>query len=136
MYQSLHVFYIYFLGCNPHKRYLTMVKTMMCWCYFIVQKLYDLLRAACGLLDFCPLTYFQTTQTSDPYGPPNMGTPFILSKVGLIWGIEWYLFIFICINLYKFYKCTNYTDVRTTDLFIAIPAVLWRAPSWVGDKLL
>ena len=62
----------------------TPVKTMVRCPSFIVQPIYDLVRAACGFLDFCPSTCFRTAQTSNPHGLPHVGPSFMLPKVGLI----------------------------------------------------
>ena len=72
---------------------------------------------------FNPYTGFRTAHTSNLHGTRHVGPSVILPEVGLIWGIKWDVFIFICVALYTFEKCNKSMDGRTTDRFIAILAV-------------
>ena len=72
-----------------------------------------------GSLVFCPLTCFQTSQTSNPHRDPHVGPSFIFPKVDIFWGIKWDVFIFICVTSYTFEKCAKSMDGCTTDRFSA-----------------
>ena len=89
----------------------------MCCRSFIVEKIYDLLRNACGLLDFLFLEMFLNRPDVKPKLAPHVGPFFILPRVGLD------VFICIGVTLYKFNKCTKSVFGCTTYQFIAIPAV-------------
>ena len=68
-------------------------------------------------------TYHLIPQISPTFGrinegPSHVGPSFILPKVGLIWGIKWDVFIFICVTSYTFLKWTVCgTTVRRLSSF-------------------
>ena len=63
-----------------------MVKTMVCCHSFIAQQIYDLLRAACGILVFLPLDMFSNRLDIKPTLAPTCGSLSYTLKGGAYLG--------------------------------------------------
>ena len=93
---------------------------MVCCHSFIVEQIYDVLRAACGLLIFLPLDMFSDRPDVKPARVPTYGSLLDTTKGGAcLLYIMIYVYIFKC-HFYAFEKCTRSTDGCTKERFIVI----------------
>ena len=100
-----------------------MVKTMVCCFSFIVQKVYGLLRATCGFLDFLPLDMFSNRPDVKPARAPICGSPLYTPKGGAYMRYQMRIVYILCIALYTFDTCNKSVDSCTTYRFISIQAI-------------